>query len=43
VGLAVPNVFAEDTDNLGIRVGLELVASLVEDELQLFVWRMGQR
>ena len=37
VGLRVPDVFAENGDNLGIGLGMEVVSSLDEDVLELLV------
>ena len=36
--LAVPDIFTEDGDNLGIGLGVEVVPSLDEDVLELLVY-----
>ena len=37
VGLRVPDVLAEDGDGLGVGLGLKVVASLLENKLELLV------
>ena len=36
--LAVPDIFTEDGDNLGIGLGVEVVSSLDEDVFELLVY-----
>jgi hypothetical protein len=43
VGLAVPNVFTEDGDDLGIGLGVEVVSSLDEDKLEFLVCMVSTR
>ena len=38
MGLAVPNVFTKDGDDLSIGLGMEVVSSLDEDELEFLVY-----
>jgi hypothetical protein len=42
VRLAVPDVFAENSDSLSVGIGKELVASLEKDELELLVYRLAR-
>ena len=37
VGLAIPDVFAEHGNGLGVGIGAECIASFVQDELEFFV------
>jgi hypothetical protein len=43
VGLAVPNVFTEDGDDLGIGFSVEVVSSLDEDKLEFLVCMVSTR
>ena len=43
MGLRVPDVFTEDGDDLGISLGVEVVSSLDEDELEFLVCMVSTR
>jgi hypothetical protein len=43
VGLAIPNVFTKDGDDLGIGLGVEVVSSLDEDKLEFLVCMVSTR
>ena len=38
VGLQVPDVLAQDGNGLGVGLGLEGVAALLKNELELLIW-----